>query len=85
MAQGLSEIAFDPQDADTWERLEEALIRSDVGVRATAEMVQRLEAEAAAGRLGGHDELVAELQRIVADLMAPTPTGFASTCVPGRR
>ena len=73
MAQGLSEIAFDPQDADTWERLEEALIRSDVGVRATAEMVQRLEAEAAAGRLGGHDELVAELQRIVADLMAPDP------------
>jgi len=71
MAQGLSEIAFDPQDAAAWERLEETLIRADVGVRATAEMVERLEAEAAAGRLGGHDELVAELQRIVADLMAP--------------
>jgi len=36
--------AFDPGDAASWERLEEALISADVGVPATAELVQRLEA-----------------------------------------
>jgi fused signal recognition particle receptor len=36
--------AFDPQDDAAWERLEEALIAADVGVPATAELVQRLEA-----------------------------------------
>jgi fused signal recognition particle receptor len=40
----LASAAFDPGDADAWERLEEALIRADVGVPATAEIVQRLEA-----------------------------------------
>jgi len=40
----LAAAAFDPGDAASWERLEEALIRADVGVRATAELVQRLEA-----------------------------------------
>ena len=36
--------AFDPSDDAAWERLEEALIAGDVGVRATAELVRRLEA-----------------------------------------
>ena len=36
--------AFDPSDDASWERLEEALIYADVGVRATAELVRRLEA-----------------------------------------
>jgi fused signal recognition particle receptor len=36
--------AFDPADDEAWERLEEALIAADVGVPATAELVQRLEA-----------------------------------------
>ena len=36
--------SFDPADASSWERLEEALIAADVGVPATAELVQRLEA-----------------------------------------
>jgi fused signal recognition particle receptor len=40
----LAAAAFDPGDDEAWERLEEALIRADVGVRATAELVQRLEA-----------------------------------------
>src|SRR5438132_4419764 len=40
----LASAAFDPGDDTAWERLEEALIRADVGVRATAERVQRLEA-----------------------------------------
>jgi len=40
----LSSAAFDPGDDAAWERLEETLIRADVGVRATAELVKRLEA-----------------------------------------
>jgi fused signal recognition particle receptor len=40
----IASAAFDPGDDAAWERLEEALIRADVGVRATAELVQRLEA-----------------------------------------
>jgi fused signal recognition particle receptor len=40
----LASVAFDPADDEAWERLEEALIRADVGVPATAELVQRLEA-----------------------------------------
>jgi fused signal recognition particle receptor len=40
----LAAAAFDPGDDAAWERLEEALIRADVGVPATAELVQRLEA-----------------------------------------
>jgi fused signal recognition particle receptor len=40
----LASAAFDPGDDAAWERLEEALIRADVGVPATAELVQRLEA-----------------------------------------
>jgi fused signal recognition particle receptor len=40
----LAAAAFDPGNQGDWERLEEALIMGDVGVRATAELVQRLEA-----------------------------------------
>src|ERR1043166_1113640 len=36
--------SFDPADDASWERLEEALLQADVGVPATAELVQRLEA-----------------------------------------
>src|SRR5207237_5227012 len=42
--QELASAAFDPGDEAAWERLEEALIRADVGVPATAELVRRLEA-----------------------------------------
>src|SRR5437588_10231327 len=38
----LAAAAFDPGNELDWERLEEALIRGDVGVRATAELVRRL-------------------------------------------
>jgi fused signal recognition particle receptor len=65
LAQGLNELAFDPSDAGVWERLEELLIAADVGVPATVEIVQALEAEAAAGRLRTSEELRDELQRIV--------------------
>src|SRR3982750_926178 len=44
--------AFDPADDASWERLEEALIQADVGVRATAELVRRLEARQDLNELG---------------------------------
>jgi len=44
LTEQLAAAAFDPGDEAAWERLEEALIAADVGVRATAELVQRLEA-----------------------------------------
>ena len=49
-------VAFDPNDEEAWERLEEALIGADVGVPATAELVRRLEAR---GTLEGLDEELA--------------------------
>src|ERR671911_2319289 len=48
----LAAAAFDPSNAHDWERLEEALIKGDVGVRATAELVRRLEARGGLGGLG---------------------------------
>src|SRR6266536_2411878 len=55
--------AFDPGDAASWERLEEALIAADVGVPATAELVRRLEARGDAADLGAalQEELAAML------------------------
>src|SRR3989442_10024277 len=44
LTEQLAVAAFDPADDASWERLEEALIFADVGVRATAELVRRLEA-----------------------------------------
>jgi fused signal recognition particle receptor len=70
LAQGLNELAFDPNDEGVWERLEELLIAADVGVPATVEIVQALEAESAAGRLHTPDELREALQKIVADRLA---------------
>ena len=70
LAVGLTELAFDPNDDGVWERLEELLIAADVGVPATVEIVQALEAEAAAGRLNTSDELRDELQRIVAERLS---------------
>src|SRR6187551_3468810 len=49
--------SFDPAQEDAWERLEVALIRADVGVPATAELVKRLEAR---GELGDLGEALAE-------------------------
>src|SRR5438093_5413916 len=51
LAEQLATAAFDAGDDEAWERLEEALIRSDVGVQATAELVRRLEARGAVGRI----------------------------------
>jgi fused signal recognition particle receptor len=51
LTQELAAAAFDPADDEAWERLEEALIAGDVGVRATAELVRRLEARPQLGDL----------------------------------
>ncbi|HJU46893.1 MAG TPA: signal recognition particle-docking protein FtsY [Gaiellaceae bacterium] len=48
---------FDPGDEEAWERLEESLIRGDVGVPATAELVRRLEAR---GELAAFEEALAD-------------------------
>jgi fused signal recognition particle receptor len=55
-------------DADTWERLEEALIYADVGARTTAQVVERLEAEAESGELVGGEALTARLAELLAEL-----------------
>src|SRR6185437_9149689 len=59
--------SFDPGDDADWERLEEALIAGDVGVRATAELVRRLEAR---GELA---DLNAALAEEVAGLFGEAP------------
>ena len=51
LTEQLAAAAFDPTDDAAWERLEEALIAADVGVPATAELVQRLEARGEVGDL----------------------------------
>ncbi|HET9243816.1 MAG TPA: signal recognition particle-docking protein FtsY [Gaiella sp.] len=43
--------SFDAADEESWERLEEALLRADVGVPATAELVRRLESRGEVGDL----------------------------------
>ena len=53
--------AFDPGDDASWERLEEALIAADVGVPATAELVQRLEARGDTPLVEGLQEEVARM------------------------
>jgi fused signal recognition particle receptor len=61
----LASAAFDPGDDAAWERLEEALIRADVGVPATAEVVQRLEARPDLTDLDG--ALAEELAALLGD------------------
>jgi fused signal recognition particle receptor len=57
LTEQIAATAFDPADEASWERLEEALIAADVGVPATAELVQRLEARP---ELGDLNEALAE-------------------------
>ena len=56
-------------DAETWERLEEALIYADVGARTTAEVVEKLEREAEEGELvGGEAPDTARLADLLAEI-----------------
>ena len=58
---------FGTLDAETWERLEEALIMADVGASATASVVQTLEMEADAGTLEGGQALSDRLIGLLAE------------------
>ena len=57
--------SFDPAQEDAWEQLEIALIRADVGVTSTAELVRRLEARGEVGDLG--DALADEVETLFGD------------------
>lgn len=66
----IQQIAFDPDDADAWEQLEEALLLADCGVPATVEIIGRLERRAAAGGLAPGADLAPALAEEIADLLA---------------
>src|SRR6476646_7162395 len=68
LTEQLQVAAFDPADDASWERLEEALIYADVGVRATAELIRRLEARQ------DLTELSAALAEEIAALFGEPPT-----------
>ena len=68
LTEQLAAAAFDPADDQAWERLEEALIAGDVGVRATAELVRRLELR------GEIPDLNAALAEEISDLFGEPPT-----------
>ena len=61
---------FSTLDAETWERLEEALIMADVGAATTASVVGTLESEAAAGSLEGGEQLSERLIGLLAETAA---------------
>jgi fused signal recognition particle receptor len=58
---------FGTLDAQSWERLEEALIMADVGAATTASVVQTLEHEADAGELQGGEALSERLVALLAE------------------
>src|SRR3954469_20715775 len=68
LTEQIAVAAFDPADDASWERLEEALIQADVGVRATAELVRRLEARQEL------TELNSALAEEIAELFGEPPT-----------
>jgi fused signal recognition particle receptor len=74
LTEQIAAAAFDPTDDEAWERLEEALIAGDVGVRATAELVRRLEAR---GEIPDLNEALAD--EIAALLGEPPTLALAET------
>jgi fused signal recognition particle receptor len=58
----------DKLDAESFERIEEALILADVGAPTTAEVVGRLEAEVESGELAGGDDVRERLTALLAEL-----------------
>ena len=71
----LSASLFDKIDEETWERLEEALILADVGAKATAEVVGKLEMEVEGGDVSGPEATRERLVELLAELAAPeSPT-----------
>jgi len=70
LTEQIQAITFDPADEDVWEEIENALILADCGVPATAEIVGRLERQAASGGLVTAADLTDGLRRVVAELMS---------------
>jgi len=64
----ISASLFDRIDGETWERLEEALILADVGAKATAEVVGRLEMEVEGGSVAGAEAIRERLIELLAAL-----------------
>ena len=58
-------------DAETWERLEEALILADVGAPTTARVVGQLEAETESGRVEDPEQARERLVELLADTADP--------------
>jgi fused signal recognition particle receptor len=78
----LSANLFDQLDAETWERLEEALILADVGAPATAEVVGRLEREVEEEGLSEPEAIQARLVELLAELAGPEPARLDLTVRP---
>src|SRR5687768_17336150 len=64
----LAATITDKLDAESFERIEEALILADVGAPTTAEVVGRLEAEVESGELAGGDDMRERLTALLAEL-----------------
>ncbi len=67
-------------DGETWDELEEALLRADVGVGATDALLDDLRTRVKAGEIGGPDALVDALK---ADLVAMLAAGASGLPVVG--
>jgi fused signal recognition particle receptor len=67
LVERIAAIRFDPEDDETWQELEEALILGDVGVKAAGELVQRL------GRRRSVDDLGEALAEEVEGLFGEKP------------
>ena len=78
----LSASLFERIDEETWERLEEVLILSDVGAQATARIVAKLEAEVDAGDVSGAEEIRSRLVELMAELAASEPPRLDLSATP---
>ena len=78
----LTASLFETLDSETWERLEEALILADVGAKATAEVVGKLEHEVEAGEVSGPEAPRARLVELLAELAAPEPPSLDLSAKP---
>jgi fused signal recognition particle receptor len=69
-------------DAETWEDLEEALIRADVGVGATDALLAELRPRVDSGEIDGPDALLVALKSDLVSMLSPAggiaPLGVAS-------
>ncbi len=64
-------------DASTWDDLEEALIRADVGVRSTDALIEDLRARVKDGGIDGPDALVDALKADLVAMVSATDAGLA--------